>query len=117
MVTKDIDLDAILAQRSEATGAPDTVAFKFAGETWTVKHPLLADDDWKDELSELDPEDNVGQAEHYMGAEQFARFVAAGGRSGYVVMVIREIGRDMVDFGADGRPTRSSTSSGKRRKR
>lgn len=117
MADKEIDLDAILAQRAEATGAPDMVPFTFAGETWTVKHPLLADDDWKEELSELDANDNVGQAEHYMGEEQFARFAAAGGRSGYVVMVIREIGRSMVDFTPDGRPTRSSTSSGKRRKR
>lgn len=113
----DIDLDAILAQRSEATGEVDTVPFTFAGEQWRIKHPLLGDDEWKAELEDLDERDNVSVAEHYMGTEQYAKFVAAGGRSGYVVLIIREIGRDMTDLSPGGRPTRSSTSSGRRRKR
>jgi hypothetical protein len=114
----DIDLDAILAQRAEATGEVDTVPFAFAGETWRIKHPLLADDEWKDELEDVDNADGIGIAQHYMGEEQYARFVAAGGRSGFVVLIIREVGKEMTDLtGDDKRPTRSSTSSRKRRKR
>lgn len=113
----DIDLDAILAQRTEATGEVDTVAFSYAGGQWWIRHPLLADDEWKDELEDLDDNDAVGIAQHYMGEEQYDKFVAAGGRSGYVVLIIREIGRELTDMTPEGRPTRPSTSSRKRRKR
>lgn len=114
--TPSVDLDAILAQRAEATGGEiDTVAFTFAGQTWTCKHPLLADDEWKRGLDDLEGNDEV--AAYYLGTEQYERFIDAGGRSGFVILVLREIGREMTDVAPGGRPTTRSTSSGRRRKR
>jgi hypothetical protein len=115
-VRPSVDLDAILAQRAEATGGEfDTVAFRFHEQTWTCKHPLLADDEWKRGLDDL--EDNEDVAAYYLGAEQYERFCEAGGRAGFVILVLREIGRDLTDVAPNGRPTRRSTSSAKHRKR
>lgn len=111
----DIDMDAILAQREEATGSADTFAFTFKGQRWTAKHPLLADDEWNEQLRELNG--NVDVAVHYMGEEQYDKFVEAGGYAGVVIFAVREEARRMADETADGRPTRSSRSSAKRRKR
>lgn len=116
-----IDLDAILDQRREATGGdPDQVEFTYAGQTWTVPHPMLADDEWKEGLAEVEGSD-VDMARFYMGDEQYARFREVGGRAGYVLLIIQQIASDMRDElpGSNGeptRPTRRSTSSGKRRK-
>ncbi len=107
-------MDAILAQREEATGSADTFGFVFKGERWTAKHPLLADDDWNDELQDM--QETIDVAAHYMGAEQWDKFVAAGGFAGIVIFAVREEGKRMAGE-VDGRPTRSSTSSAKRRKR
>lgn len=116
----EIDLDAILAQRAEATGgSPDEITFTFAGQRWTVPHPMLADDDWKDGLADLDGSD-VDMARYYLGDEQYARFREAGGRAGYVLLLIRQVAEDMRAEmpGSDGqpRPTRRATSSAPRRK-
>jgi hypothetical protein len=110
----DIDMDAILAQREEATGSADTFGFTFKGQRWTAKHPLLADDEWNETLQDL--EDTVEVAEHYMGADQYAKFTEAGGYAGIVIFAVREEGKRMAAE-VDGRPTRSSRSSGNNRKR
>lgn len=111
----DIDMDALLAQREEATGSADTFAFTFKGERWQAKCPIMADDEWKDELREL--ASDVDVAEHYLGVEQYERFVAAGGRAGVVVLAVREYMRSQQAEDGQGRPTRRSASSAKRRKR
>jgi hypothetical protein len=104
----DIDMDAILAQREEATGSADSFGFTFKGQRWTAKHPLLADDAWGEQLAELT--ETVDVAAHYMGEEQWERFVAAGGYAGIVIFAVREEGKRMTAEN-EGSPTRSSTSS------
>ncbi|MGW1678498.1 hypothetical protein [Saccharopolyspora shandongensis] len=111
----DIDMDALLAQREEATGSADTFAFTFAGQRWFAKDPIMGDDEWKDELAELMTDVDV--AEHYLGAEQYEKFVAAGGRAGIVHLAIREYVKTQQAEDSQGRPTRRSVSSAKRRKR
>ncbi|QWF78701.1 hypothetical protein [Amycolatopsis sp. CA-230715] len=110
-----IDIDAILAQREEATGSADTFSFTFKAKHWTCKDPITAEDDWKDGL--LDLETDVEVAEHYLGEDQYSLFVDAGGRAGYVILAINQHMQKMRQETEDGRPTRRSTSSGKRRKR
>ncbi|MER7014562.1 hypothetical protein ABT324_24320 [Saccharopolyspora sp. NPDC000359] len=110
-----IDMDALLAQREEATGSPDTFAFTFKGEQWEAKCPIMADDEWKDELRELSHDIDV--AEHYLGVEQYQRFTATGGRAGVVLLAVREYMRTQQDQDGQGRPTQRSTSSARRRKR
>ncbi|MGW1680556.1 hypothetical protein [Saccharopolyspora sp. NPDC002376] len=111
----DIDMDAILAQREEKTGSADTFSFTFKGERWVAKDPVMADDAWKDDLADLATDVEV--AEHYMGAEQYAKFIEAGGRNGVVLLAVAEHTKRMQAEDRDGRPTRSSVSSARRRKR
>ncbi|MFI0469297.1 hypothetical protein ACH347_34930 [Saccharopolyspora sp. 5N102] len=111
----DIDMDAILAQREEKTGSADEFAFTFKGEQWRAKCPIMADDEWKDELRELTSDIDV--AEHYLGVEQYERFVAAGGRAGVVVLAVREYMATQRAEDSQGRPTQRSASSARRRKR
>jgi hypothetical protein len=117
----DIDYDAILAQQQEATGHAEigTTTFRYKGEVWTIPHPLLADDEWKEGLADLRAEDadDLTVAEYYMGAEQWARFQAAGGRSGIIFDVFRRVAAQSTSLDDEARPTRRSTSSAKRRKR
>lgn len=111
----DIDMDAVLAQREEATGSADTFGFTFAGQRWFARCPVMADDEWKAELAELSTDVEI--AAHYLGDEQYETFVAAGGRNGVVLLAVREYTRRLQDEDSQGRPTRSSGSSARRRKR
>lgn len=119
-----IDFDAILAKREEEVGSRDQFPMVFAGQVWLVMDPTLADDDWRDELHDLgveedengdliesDDVDLVLMAEHYLGAEQWEKFVAAGGQSAYVLQALKiHVGRQS-DRDGDGRPTQRSRSS------
>lgn len=110
-----IDMDALLAQREEATGIPgDSFAFTYKGNEYVCKDPLLADDEWKSGLRECVTDVDV--AIHHLGEEQYERFVEAGGKSGVVVLAIREQMRLLSDTASE-RPTRSSKYSGSTRKR
>ncbi|MEV5543118.1 hypothetical protein AB0L13_40485 [Saccharopolyspora shandongensis] len=111
----DIDMDSILAQREEATGSADTFGFTFAGQRWTAKDPVMADDEWKNELAELSSDVEV--AVHYLGEDQYEQFVAAGGRNGIVLLAVREYTKQLQAEDSQGRPTPRSVSSAKRRKR
>ena len=110
-----IDMDAILAQREEATGSSDTFAFTFKQKQWTCKDPITAEDEWKDGLLDLDTDVEV--AEYYMGEAQYAEFLKAGGRAGYVILAINQYMQKMRQDNDEGRPTRRSTFSARRRKR
>ncbi|MFC7450553.1 hypothetical protein [Rhodococcus daqingensis] len=110
----DIDLDAILAKREEVTGSKDRFTFTFAGQTWSAIDPIVADDDWKDELAECESDPDV--AEHYLGTEQYEQFLAAGGRAGYLVLAVRQF-MEEATAETDAGPTRSSRSSARRQKR
>lgn len=113
-----IDFDAILAKREEEVGSRDKFPFVFGGKTWWVVDPTLADDDWRDELQELGLDedgdediDPVEIAEHYLGADQWEQFVAAGGRSAYVLQALKIHVERQTDTDAEGRPTQRSRSS------
>lgn len=115
----DIDLDAILAKRSETLGegagdAGDSFGFTFAGRRWTMRDPVLADDEWKDELAEL--ETDIDVAEHYMGVEQYEEFIDAGGSSGRALLALSEYMK-LVSAENEAGPTRRSLSSIRTRRR
>lgn len=108
-----INLDELLAQRAEATGAEDgRIPFEFAGKKFTFRDPLLIDDDARDELEELAEEgDGDLLAEFWLGTEEYDRFVEAGGTANLFMLVVRENARRTAGVDADGRPTRSNRSS------
>ncbi|AXQ65138.1 tail assembly chaperone [Gordonia phage Schmidt] len=108
------DLGAIVEQRAEAVGG-ETIEFQWKGETFTIPHPLLADDDFKDGLLEV--ETDMELAEYYLGEEQFDRFRELGGRSGYIGIMLAQIQRDAMAEDEDGNPTQSRRSSGRGPKR
>lgn len=111
----EYNLDEIVAQHREAVGGDDVV-FTLGAEKFSFPHPVLADDDWKDSLPPLSDGD-VAQVQAMLGDEQYERFRAAGGQSGMVMLLVRKVQEDMRDEDTDGRPTRPSTSSRKRRRR
>jgi hypothetical protein len=106
-----IDLDAVIAKRQEASGSIDTFTFTFAEREWTCKDPVTADDEWKSELEELQTDWEVAQM--YLGDKQYAEFLEAGGRAGYVTLAIRAYTERMASRDRENRPTRRSTSSRK----
>lgn len=111
----DIDMDALLAQREDATGtAGDSFSFTYKMQQWICKDPLLAQDEWKAGLRECVTDVDV--AIHHLGEDQYERFVEAGGRSGVVVLAIREQMHKLTDD-VGGRPTRPSKYSGSTRRR
>jgi hypothetical protein len=112
---EEFDLDALVAQRREAVGGDDIV-FKFAGEKFSFPHPLLASDEWKDEVAAAGQAD-VDQVRAMMGDEQYDRFHALGGQAGFVMMIVQKVQHALRDETPDGRPTQRSTSSRPRRKR
>lgn len=113
-----LNLDIMVAQRREALGATadegDLQAFTFAGKRFLVPHPLFADDQWKEELT--DCESDVEFAQHLLG-DQFDEFVALGGKSAFMGLLWQEIRKQVSDEDPEGRPTRSSTSSRAQRRR
>lgn len=113
------DLDTIVAQRREAVGGDD-ITFTWAGEQYRFPHPLLASDEWKEEVAEAD-QDDVSQVRAMLGDEQYDKFHDAGGQAGFVMLLVQKVTKglqdEMSDDSGENRPTRRSTSSRKRRKR
>lgn len=109
------NLDAIVAQRSEALGG-DTIEFDFGGETFSMPHPLLADDEWKIGMRESG-DDDIAAARSILGDEQYDRFRAAGGRAGYIILLMQQVTSEMQETTAGGDPTQSSTSSNRTQRR
>ncbi|AXQ51855.1 tail assembly chaperone [Gordonia phage Catfish] len=111
------DLGEMVQQRAEAAGLKDgsLVEFSFGGESFEIPHPLFADDDFKDDLALV--ESDVDLAVQYLGEEQYERFRAVGGKSGFVGILIERIVKDASDSDADGNPTRSRRSSARGLKR
>lgn len=108
-----INLDELLAKRAEATGAEEgRIPFEFAGQSFSFRDPFLVEGDDQDELEELsDLADGELLAEFWMGADEFARFVEAGGTANMFALVVRENAQRTSGVDADGRPTRSNRSS------
>ncbi len=109
------NLDEIVAQRSDALGG-DTIEFDFGGEAFSMPHPLLADDDWKIAMRESG-EDDLAAARSILGDEQYDRFRAAGGRAGYIILLMQQVTSEMQETTSTGDPTQSASSSNRARRR
>lgn len=106
-----IDLDAMIAQREEATGVADgRVAFSYHGKTFTFKDPLSLSDDEKAEL--LDIELDVDFAEFFMG-DEWPKFVKEGGASSLFALAFAEHEERVKEFN-EGKSSRSSRSQHRR---
>lgn len=115
MATTTFDLDAIVAQRREATGGDDIV-FTWAGQEFRFPHPLLASDEWKEEVAEAGSDD-VSAVRAMLGEEQYDRFHELGGQAGFVMLLVKQVQDQLREESQDGTPTQRSTSSRKPRKR
>lgn len=107
------DLDAIVEKRRESVGG-DLVAFSFSGKRFEFPHPLFADDAWKEGLADIVSDVELGQ---YVLGDQYEEFIAAGGRSSYLAILLEELQREAQDQDREGRPTRSPISLRDRQKR
>lgn len=108
------DLGAIVEQKREAVGS-ELVEFEWKGETFTVPHPLFADDDFKDDVALC--ETDVDLAIAYLGDEQYDRFRELGGKSSFVGMLLQKVAADSVAADAEGNGSRSSRSSARGQRR
>ena len=116
----DFDMDAFLEQRAEATGrAADQGSFRHKGQDWSFTHPAYASDEWSKQLEDLEGDEDANVrdlAAHYLGEEQFERYLEAGGTAMTAVTAVgRSVAAEQKQGMSNGRPTRRSRSSGKRR--
>ena len=119
----NFDLDALLAQRAEATGVEEgRIDFDFtarAGDhkgkklTFSIRDNMsLSEDDW-DELSEIREDFGASITDiavFWMGEDEWERFVEAGGTPKMIVEVVVAKTREEVDTDSEGRPTRRNRS-------
>lgn len=108
-----IDLDAILAQRAEATGADEgRIPFTFKGETFTFRDPMTLTDEDQDELENIvEDEGRLSDiAVFWMGDDEWERFEAAGGTAVMFRLIVEENARREQAVDAAGNPTRRNRS-------
>lgn len=106
----DIDLDKLIAQRSEARGDDGRrFTFSYKEQEWTSLDPMMLTDDEKDELDEVGELD-VDIAAWYMGDEQFDRFAEAGGSSSIFFLALSAFMKTQKDE-VEGKPIRPNRSS------
>lgn len=104
------DLDALIAQREEATGVKDgRVSFTFKGEVYTFRDPAFVSDDDAEELADL-PQYGPDVCAWYMGDDEYDKFVAAGGSSNLWGLVFNDHMEKSQGVDAAGNPTRSNRS-------
>ncbi|RLL68134.1 hypothetical protein [Streptomyces sp. Z26] len=108
-------LAEVRGQYAEAVGGEDVTFEGPGGVEYTMPHPLFAPKEWKEAVDAAD--DDEGQARAMLGEEQWATFEAAGGDPTDMVLLNMALREDMQGSLKNGRPTRSSTSSGGTRKR
>lgn len=97
------DLDALIAQRKEATGIEgDRIAFTFKGETFTFADPMFLNDAQLDELNDL-PEYGPDLCAWFMGEEEYDRFLEAGGSSSLWGLVFAEHRKAMEAVNSEGK--------------
>lgn len=108
-----INLNEIMAQRAEATGASEgRIPFDFNGETFSFRDPITLDDDARDELEKLSADaDGDDLAEFWMGIEEYDRFCAHGGNAMMFMLVMQDNARRTSGVDANGRPFGSNRSS------
>ncbi|WP_151530528.1 MULTISPECIES: hypothetical protein [Corynebacterium] len=100
-----IDLDAILAQRAEATGVEEgRIPFTFKGETFTFRDPVLLDDEDQEELEYIVDSESLSEvAEFWLGEKEWERFRAAGGTAPMFRFLIEENNRREQELDAAGK--------------
>ena len=105
----NINLDELLAQRREATGADgDRIPFDFKGETYSFLDPLLLDDEQNEELSEMEWGPDI--AAFYMGEEQYEKFLDNGGTANLFFLAFSQYTQESRDE-LQGKSTRGNRSS------
>ena len=106
----NINLDALIEQRAEATGSNEgRIPFDFKGQTYDFQDPLTLSDEDKEELQAIDWEPDL--AAWYMGDEQYEKFVTAGGSSNLWFLVFNEYMERNQDIDSSGKGTRLNRSS------
>lgn len=115
------NLDAWREQALEALGATTGISFqpRAGGDTFTVPHPLVLDDEQNGELDRASGA--LAIATTLLGGQDaYARFVAAGGRAGDVMMAWRMMqqgvnldpnSRAFTPWSAAAQPSSNPTSS------
>lgn len=104
------DLDALIAQREEATGVKDgRVSFTFKGEVYTFRDPIFLNDDDLDDLNQVEMY-GPDQCAWYMGDDEYDRFIAAGGSSNIWGIVFQKHLETIEGVDAAGNPSRSNRS-------
>lgn len=114
-----LNLEALIAQRAEATGVHgERVPFTFGDKTFDFRDPLLLSDEDKDELSELEWDADV--AEWYMGEEQYQDFVSTTvtingvehrGSANFFMLVFMEYQKTAQGTDESGKASRLNRSS------
>lgn len=106
-----VDLAAWRDQAFEAIGAAQGITFRPdpRGEAFTVPHPLLLTDAQSELLPVESRKGNLAVAKLLLGEDTYARFAAAGGRSGDVLIAWRMMG-DGVELDPNS-PARSASLS------
>lgn len=89
-----VDLASWRDQALEAIGAAQGITFRPnpLGEAFTVPHPLLLTDAQSELLPVESRKGNLAVAKLLLGEDVFARFQAAGGRAGDVLIAWRMMG-------------------------
>lgn len=108
-----INLNEIMAQRAEATGASEgRIPFDFNDQTFSFRDPVTLSEEERDEIEQLAEESNGEDvAEFWMGEEEYDRFCEAGGTAMMFFLVIRENEQRTAGVDANGRPFGSNRSS------
>lgn len=108
-----INLNEIMAQRAEATGAAEgRIPFDFNGETFSFRDPIALDDDAREELEKLSEDSNGDDlADFWMGEDEYDRFCEAGGNAMMFMLVMQDNARRTSGVDANGRPFGSNRSS------
>jgi len=108
-------LSEVRAQYAEAVGG-ETIPFEGpGGEEYHIPHPLFAPPEWKKLVDAAEDDEELARA--VLGEEQWQRFSDAGGDPTDIALLRLAITEDMQGQLRNGRPTRSSRSSARTRKR
>lgn len=109
-----IDLDAILAQRAEATGAEEgRVPFTFKGDTFTFRDPLTLNDEDQDELDDIAESTDARLSDiaiFWMGEDEWQRFAKAGGTAVMFRYIVEEHARREENIDSAGKAGRLNRS-------
>lgn len=109
-----IDLDALLAQRAEATGAEDgRISFIFGGETFTFRDPITLTDEDQEELEDITSAGDARLSDvaiFWMGEDEWEKFAKAGGTAMMFRYIVEEHARREQERDSAGKSPRLNRS-------